>query len=91
MKKETKRLAFSFAWCEEHGCSRIVGPASGDGLGGEEMSWTRIMTTDIGTGAGMTQRRLIEPPGQPRESCCPIECIPHSGADPIQAVLPLCQ
>jgi hypothetical protein len=36
------------------------------------------MTIDFATGAGVTQRRVIEPLGQPRALCCQIQCFPHS-------------
>jgi hypothetical protein len=64
----------------------VVRSLAGQSLMGgrrEECLKQAYMTTDIAKAVGMTQRRLLEPPGQPMVSCCPIECIPHSEADPI--------
>jgi RHS repeat-associated protein len=65
-------IDFSSGRCEKCECSLIVGPVSGDGPGREEVPRVRVMTTDKATGAGMTQRRLIEPPDQPRDFFCQI-------------------
>ena len=78
-RKVTKGLAFSLARCGNRERSLIVGPASGDGPGGEEVPAAGDMMTITARGVGMTQRRMREPPGQPRDSCCQIQWFPHSG------------